>query len=168
MAISKVYARELLGSVGGGSWNNIWKKMHLFMPFLRNIYIFTYLRQPREKCIIYLFNVFSFISDFSNSKISLKDCIYQLLTKPTDGILRRFSGRRWISFMIFDNLTGSSFLRNTNDLCSHADKPVEKTIKSPLIINFLVNARHFVRITFIRPRRIIQTNIYQPKLTNYH
>lgn len=71
------------------------------------------------------------MSDFSNSKISLKDWIYQLLTNPTDGILRRFSGSRWISFMILDNLTGSSFRRNTNDLCSHADNPKKKKRKDP-------------------------------------
>jgi hypothetical protein len=52
--------------------------------------------------------------------------MYQFWTILTDGICRRFSGRRWISFMIFAKRTGSSFFKKLNDVFSQALLPVIK------------------------------------------
>lgn len=45
---------------------------------------------------------------------------YQLCTSWTEGVLRRLSGRRLISFIIFANLTGNSCRRNINEVFSQA------------------------------------------------
>lgn len=45
---------------------------------------------------------------------------YQLVRSFTDGVPRSLSGRKSISFMMLASLTGSSCLRNTNEVFSHA------------------------------------------------
>lgn len=44
----------------------------------------------------------------------------QLCTRRTEGVLSRLSGNKSISFIIFASLTGSSCLRNVNDVFTHA------------------------------------------------
>ena len=41
----------------------------------------------------------------------------------TDGIWRRFPGSKFISFMMFDNLTGISWRRKLKDFCSVSFRP---------------------------------------------
>lgn len=45
---------------------------------------------------------------------------HQLCTICTDGVVSSLSGNKLISFMMFDNLTGSSCRRNTKDVFSQA------------------------------------------------
>lgn len=67
-------------------------------------------------------------SDFSKSMTSSKLFAYQVLTRPTDGVRRRLSGRRAISFIMFAKRTGSSFRRKTYDFFSHAFRPGKKNL----------------------------------------
>lgn len=57
-------------------------------------------------------------------KVTLKGmkrhCSYQLCTSWTEGVLRRLSGSRLISFIMFANLTGNSCRRNINEVFSQA------------------------------------------------
>lgn len=60
--------------------------------------------------------------------IRLHVCMHtdQLWTRCTEGVLRRLSGSKSISFIIFASLTGSSCLRNVNDVFAHAfSEPAE-------------------------------------------
>lgn len=61
--------------------------------------------------------------------IRLHVCIHtnQLCTRCTEGVLRRLSGNKSISFIIFASLTGSSCLRNVNDVFAHAFSEPAKT-----------------------------------------
>lgn len=45
---------------------------------------------------------------------------YQLVSSLRDGVPSSLSGRKSISFMMLANLTGSSCLRNTNEVFSQA------------------------------------------------
>lgn len=63
--------------------------------------------------------------------IALHACIRtdQLCTRCTEGVLSRLSGNKSISFKIFASLTGSSCLRNVNDVFSQAfSEPEEKNV----------------------------------------
>jgi len=63
--------------------------------------------------------------------LALHACIPtdQLCTRCTEGVLSRLSGNKSISFKIFASLTGSSCLRNVNDVFSHAfSEPEEKNV----------------------------------------
>lgn len=66
-------------------------------------------------------------SSFSYLSTSWKLCSYQLVTKPTEGVRRRLSGSRAISFMMLASRTGSSLRRKTNDFFSHGDRPAHNT-----------------------------------------
>lgn len=64
--------------------------------------------------------------------IRLHVCIHtdQLCTRRTEGVLRRLSGNKSISFIIFASLTGSSCLRNVNDVFAHAfSEPAETNVQ---------------------------------------
>lgn len=71
---------------------------------------------------------------FSNSVISLNECMYQLLTLLTEGIFKRFSGSKWISFMILARRTGSSLLRNLNEVSSSPLVPAVKNSISKIVV----------------------------------
>lgn len=45
---------------------------------------------------------------------------YQLVSSLRDGVLSSLSGRKSISFMMLASRTGSSCLRKTNEVFSHA------------------------------------------------
>jgi len=71
----------------------------------------------------YLSKVVSLTSTFSKCIISSKDVIYKLFTIPTLGIFSKFSGSKWISFIMLASRTGSSFLKNIKDFLSQALRP---------------------------------------------
>ena len=52
---------------------------------------------------------------------------HQLCTICTDGVVSSLSGRRLISFMMLESLTGSSCLRKTKDVFSQALMDPEST-----------------------------------------
>lgn len=71
----------------------------------------------------HLSRVLSLTSTFSNCMISSNEVAYKLLTIPTLGIFNKFSGNRWISFIMLANRTGNSFLKNIKDFLSQALRP---------------------------------------------
>ena len=62
---------------------------------------------------------------------------HQLCNLCTEGVVSSLSGRRFISFMMLDNLTGSSCLRNAKDVFSQAlmDPAIKKTVEISLMSN---------------------------------
>ena len=103
----------------------------------------------------HLSRVLSVTSAFSKCIISSKDVMYKLLTIPTLGILNKCSGSRWISFIMFANLTGSSFLKNMKDLRSHALKPGTRKLQQK-------NREYLMRLLYYYYYFIIETrrNVY--------
>jgi hypothetical protein len=77
------------------------------------------------------FSKFSLLaSAFSNSSTSSKLFAYHVLTRFTLGVLSKLSGSKAISFIMFANRTGNSFLKKMNDLRSHAFIPKVKFEKN--------------------------------------